>query len=225
MKHIRLSVLLGAGALLMATASSAQQRTNGSGIRVTKDAGEVDVSPSATPSSMSTTVTVTPLNFSTVFDISAYSPLNEKGITFLMATGDSLEIQLGNLAQSKGTDQRVRDFGTMLVTDHTAHLAKTWEIITDEDVGVEAIVNDNEGARLRELLTWLRNNPASPSWDATFLRAQAQHHQNVFDILTANIKNAHDDDLEEHIEKTLTSLAKHRDAAKNTATSMGISVP
>ncbi|MGH7678116.1 MAG: DUF4142 domain-containing protein [Gemmatimonadaceae bacterium] len=224
MKHIRLSVLLGAGALLIATASSAQQRMNGSGIRITKDGGEV-LSPTTTPSGVSTTVTAAPLNFSTAFDISAYSPLNEKGITFLMATGDSLEIQLGHLAQSKGSDQRVRDYGTMLVTDHTAHLAKTWEIITDEDVGIEAIPNDNEGARLRELLTWLRNNPASPSWDATFLRAQGQHHQNVIDILNANIKNAHDDDLEEHIEASLTSLAKHRDAAKNTATSMGISVP
>ena len=222
MRQFRLSVLLGAGALLIATEALAQQRMDGSGIRITKDGGDVDLR--TTPSAVSTTVTAAPLSFSAAFDIAAYSPLNEKGITFLMASGDSIEIQLGQLAQSKGSDQRVRDYGAMLVTDHTAHLAKTWEIITDEDVGIEPIPNNNEGMRMRELLTWLRNNPASANWDATFLRAQAQHHQNVYDILNANLKNAHDDDLEDHIEATLTSLAKHRDAAKNTATSLGITM-
>jgi predicted outer membrane protein len=211
MKHTRVSVLLGVGALMLATAASAQNRMQGSGIRISKDGGDV----STTPSTPTMTVTASELTYFTApFDITPYATLNEKNITALFAGGDSLEIQIGHLAHTKGTDARVRDFGMMLVNDHTAHLAKTWEIITDEDVGIEAPPSNPEGDALRALLAWLQANPASATWDATLLRAQAQHHQNVIDILNQNLKNAHDDDLEAFIKTSLTSLAKHRDAAK-----------
>jgi len=141
-----------------------------------------------------------------------------------MAAGDSLEIQIGDLARTKGTAESVRNFGTMLGTDHRAHLTKTMEIITDEDVGVEAVPHDVEAARLRGFLNWLQTTPASAAWDAAFLRFQAQHHQNVLDLLSGNLKNAHDDDLEDHIEKTLKSLAKHRDIAKSTAITLGVTL-
>jgi predicted outer membrane protein len=223
MKATPKSVLLGAGLLCMATAAAAQDRMPGSGIRITKDGGEVAPATSVTPSQapMPTPTAPTELVIP-AFDIAAYATMNEKNITAMMAAGDSLEIEIGQLAQSKGTDQRVRDYGAMLVSDHTAHLAKTHEIITDEDVGADPMANDVEGTRLRGLLAWLRANPSGATWDATLLRFQAQHHQNVIEVLGANIKNAHDDDLEDHIEKTLVSLAKHRDAARATGAALGL---
>lgn len=214
--HIaRTSALLGALVLVAATAEAQDTR-----IPITKDrprvgtttsSGEVEMAPVAPA--------VLP-----AFSVASYPTLTEKNITAIMAAGDSLEIQIGDLARTKGTAQSVRDYGTMLGTDHRAHLAKTIEIITDEDVGAEPVPNDVEGARLRGMLNWLQTTPASAAWDAAFLRFQAQHHQNVIDLLTPNVKNAHDDDLEDHIEKTLQSLAKHRDAARSTATTLGVTM-
>ena len=195
---VRRSAQFVAVALLVASAATAQVRTQTS-------SGEV--------------------SRMTAFDSSAYANLTEKHITFLMIIGDSLEISIGTLARTKGTDQRVKDYGATLATDHTAHLAKTWEMITDEKVGVEAIANDNEGKRLRETFEWLQSNPASPAWDANLLRFQVQHHQHVIDILNRNVKAAHDDDLEAHVAKSLTSLANHRDAAKSIATALGVMIP
>lgn len=209
------SVLLGACTLLVASAASAQVRTTGSGIPISKDRPSV-----STVSEGTVAMTVEPAVLP-AFSLTSYPALNEKNITALMATGDSLEIQLGDLARAKGTAQSVRDFGAMLANDHRAHLTKTWVIITDEGVGIEPIANDVEAARLRGMLAWLQSNPAGTAWDAAFLRFQAQHHQNVIDLLNANSKNAHDDDLEDHIENTLVSLAKHRDIARSNATSIG----
>ena len=126
-------------------------------------------------------------------------------------------------AQTKASDQRVRDYATMLVSDHSTHLAKTIEVITDEDVGAEPLAFDPEVIRMREVLTALRTRAGSADWDAAFLRFQISHHQNEIDLLTPVIKNAHDDDLEELIEGTLQSLAKHRDAARSVATTLGFS--
>jgi putative membrane protein len=223
MKRHHTSVLLGATALALASAAEAQVRTTGSGIPVSKD--EAAVSVSTTPSTTTTTVSGGDVTLTTPFDLSAYvNKMNEKNITAHMAAGDSLEIQLGQLAQSKGTSQQVRDFGAMLVTDHQAHLTKTHEIITDEDVGAEPMAYDPEGMRMRQMLTMLRDMSAGSAWDAAFLRFQAGHHQNEIDLLSANIKNAHDDDLEDHIEKSITSLGKHRDHAKSVATSLGVTL-
>jgi putative membrane protein len=217
MKFTRLSVLLGAVAMLGATAADAQQRMQGSGIRVQKS--EFDVS--TTPSSTTVEVSSGEVNLTTPFDITAYANMNEKNITAHMAAGDTLEIQFAELALSKATNQQVRDFANMLLNDHRAHLTKTHEIITDEDVGAEPLAFDPEGLRMRQMLSSLRTMAAGTNWDAAFLRFQAQHHQNEIDLLSANIKNAHDDDLEDHIEKSITSLSKHRDNARSIATTLG----
>ena len=217
MNRTRISVLLGAVAMLAATGADAQERMQGSGIRVQKS--EFDVS--TTPSRTTVEVASGEVNLTTPFDITAYANMNEKNITAHMAASDTLEIQFAQLALSKGTSQQVRDFANMLLTDHRAHLAKTHEIITDEDVGAEPLAFDPEGLRMRQMLNNLRNMAAGTNWDAAFLRFQAQHHQNEIDLLSANIKNAHDDDLEDHIENSITSLSKHRDTARSIATSLG----
>jgi putative membrane protein len=216
MKTARIAILVSACSLAVGSVElAAQQRIpvvkERPSVTVTKSSGDVDLAPVAPA--------VLP-----AFSLNAYPTLTEKNITAIMAGGDSLEIQMGDLARTKGTSQGVRDYGTLLGNDHRAHLAKTIEIVTDEDVGAEPLASDPEAARMRGFLNWLQTTPASAAWDAAFLRFQAQHHQNVHDLLQANLKNAHDDDLEDHIEKTLQSLIKHRDAAKSTATTLGITL-
>lgn len=213
---------VGAAALLFAAAAGAQART-GSGIPITKDAPPPTPAVTTTNSAGEVAVRVSPAVLPT-FSVASYGALNEKYITNIMAGGDSLEIQLGHLAHSKGTAQGVRDYGMMLANDHTAHLAKVLEVITDEDVGTAAPPTNVEGDRTRAMLTWLQNTPASKEWDAAYLRFQVQHHQNVHDLLSANVKEAHDDDLEQLVKATLTSLIKHRDSAKSTAIAAGITI-
>lgn len=217
MNITRISVLLGAVAMLAATGADAQERMRGSGIRVQKS--EFDVS--TTPSTTTVEVATGEVSLTTPFDITAYANMNEKNITAHMAAGDSLEIQFAELALSKATNQQVRDFANTLLNDHRAHLAKTHEIITDEDVGAEPLAFDPEVMRMRQMLNSLRTMAAGTNWDAAFLRFQAQHHQNEIDLLSANIKQAHDDDLEDHIENSITSLSRHRDMARSVATTLG----
>jgi predicted outer membrane protein len=222
MRHSRAWLLLGAGAVLVtSTQAAAQERMQGSGIKISKERPVV----SSTPAQSTTTVVVGgEVELTTPFALASYLNMNEKNMTAHMATGDSLEIEISRLAQTKATDSRVRDYASMLVNDHTAHLAKTTEIITDEDVGAEPLVDDPEELRMRQTLAGLRNMAAGASWDAAFLRFQVDHHQNELAIWTnpTIVKNAHDDDLEEHIKKTTESLTKHRDTAQSVATTLGV---
>jgi putative membrane protein len=212
----RTVVLLGMGALLAATATAgAQTRTTGSGIPITKDVP----APSTTPAT--TTMSPGEVSLTTTFNLAAYANMNEKNIAAHMAAGDSLEIQLAELALSKATSQSVRDYASMLLTAHRAHLAKVTEIITDEDVGAQPLANDPEGTRMRQMLAQLQSMGAGAAWDAAFVKFQVQHHQNEIDLLTPNVKNVHDDDFEDLVEKTLGSLAAHRDQGKTVAMNLG----
>ena len=217
MNRTRISVLLGAVAIVAATAADAQERMQGSGIRVQKS--EFDVS--TTPSRTTVEVATGEVTLTTPFDITAYRDMTEKNMTAHMAAGDSLEIQFAELALSKATNQRVRDFASMLLNDHRAHLAKVHDVAVTEDIGYQPMSFDPEGMRLRQMLANLRSMPAGTNWDAAFLRFQAQHHQNEIDLFSATIKNAHDDDLEDLIEDTIESLSKHRDTARSIATTLG----
>ena len=213
----RTFVLLGMGALLSATATAgAQTRTTGSGIPVSKDVPAT----STVPSNTTMTVSGGDVSLTTSFNLAAYANMNEKNIAAHMAAGDSLEIQLAELALSKATSQSVRDYATMLANAHRQHLAAVMEIITDEDVGAEPMANDPEGMRMRQMLSQLRTMPAGAAWDRAFVNFQVQHHQNEIDLVTPNIKNVHDDDFEDLVEKTLASLASHRDQGKTIAMSL-----
>src|SRR4029078_5907270 len=51
----------------------------------------------------------------------ATTPLSKGDSTFVMeaAVGGMMEVEAGNLAQQNGMSQRVKDFGSMMVTDHS----------------------------------------------------------------------------------------------------------
>ena len=48
------------------------------------------------------------------------TPFSKEDSTFIMkaATGGIAEVEMGNLAQQKAVNQRVKDFGTMMVKEH-----------------------------------------------------------------------------------------------------------
>jgi putative membrane protein len=218
-------MLIGAGALLVAGQAAAQ-----SGIPISKDRPTATTEPMTTSSAgevtrpVASSLTVTEVTLP-VFDLNAHANMSEENILAFMFGGDSAEVEMGRLAQSKGTDQRIRDYGAMLVNDHTAHLATLRKIDEHENLDPAPFANNIEGSRTRAMLTWLANAPASPSWDAAFIRFQAGHHQNAIDIVNLNIKNAHDDDFEKVIEATLNSFANHRDRARTVATELGVTLP
>jgi len=227
MQTKRTWLLLGAGVLLaIGTEASAQS----SGIPITKDRA-ISNPPSATntmptANSVNGGEVVTQTAFiNTPFSLASYANMTEGNIVAHMAAGDSLEIALASMAQLKATDQRVRQYAATLAGDHREHLVNTLGMVTDEHILPAPMASDPEGARLKEAISSLRTMSAGPAWDAAFLRFNVSHHQNELDLLAQNIKNAHDDDLEDHIEDTQKALTRHRDMARSIATQLGVSLP
>jgi len=242
MKFTRTWLLLGAGAMLVASnAASAQARTApGSGIKVSKEQPTTSTTPAATTTTTTTTTVVTPApapttsvmtdttmgsrRMGTRFDVTAYNSVTEPNIIAHLASGDSVEVQIAQLAQTRATDQRVKDYATMLVTDHQAHLGKVLHVMTDKNIGSQPLANDPEGARSLQLLNWLTSMTPGAQWDAMFVRAQIRHHQNEIDALNAMRPIVKTEDLRDVVDATLPALTKHRDAGTSVATQLGITL-
>ena len=160
-----------------------------------------------------------------VFAVGAYANLSDSAVVAHMTAGDSIEITIAKLAALKATEQRVRDFATILSSDHEAQLANMARVIDSGHVAPVALAYDPEAARLKEMLAWLDSAPASAGWDAAFLRFQVKHHQNEIAVVSANSMNKRGDDLADHMRRSLQSLAKHRDLARSLATTLGVSLP
>ena len=178
--------------LILSMQASAQRRAQGSNIRVAKD--EIDTTSAS---------------------------MTERNLTAHLLVGDSIEIQLAELAQTRATDPRVRAYAQLLAADHAAHLARTIEIVATDSIGAEALPTDQALARGWATLANLRAAPAGSSWDADFLSFQIRHHQGELDLWPAALTAVRDSALAEHMRNTQRTLAKHRDVARSVATVLG----
>lgn len=96
---------------------------------------------------------------------------SQKFITNAME-GDYAEIDVGKLAQEKGTSQAVKDFGAKLIQDHTDNLAKA------KQVAGQVGVKDPGGASMTEKGEYLKLKVLSgKTFDRTFAKDMVSDHK------------------------------------------------
>jgi putative membrane protein len=126
--------------------------------------------------------------------------------------GDNSEIALGKIAQSRGSSQGVKDFGTMLVTDHTKAREEATRVAARIGVTMptklmkEAV---EERGKLEKL--------SGPAFDAEFARYMVQDHRH--DIADFRKEAAHGQGATAAMAKAqLPVLQKHLSTAQRLAT-------
>ena len=103
--------------------------------------------------------------------------LSQKNVVDHLIVGDSIEVETAQLAASRTQNAAVKEFATMLVTDHTAHLANLNKLAGKKDIGREANASDTDGATAASALTNLKSMATADSvFDRTFIQQQIQQH-------------------------------------------------
>ena len=171
------------------------------------------------------TIEVPPVYPAPPFRLGDYLDLNEQNLTAYMALRDTVQIRLAGIAQAKATDTRVRDLALMIQNDRVNRIVQTTEVITDEGVGAAPMARDVELYRLAELIQHFDRMPAGAAFDAAYLQVVFFLHQNEIDVLSTNIKNAHDDDLEDLLEDTINAMTNTREITRGLTQAMGVSLP
>ncbi len=215
--------LLGLGVAMMASSVAMAQADTlqGSGIRVRKDASL------AMRDTMSLAVrdTVTGVDTRTpsyaAGDVDMFAGWGDGNIIHYVIVGDSMEVEIARLAETRAANAGVRDFARMLVTDHSAYLAEDLEMSKDEDLGRTPHPNDNTFGRLTNAWNEL-NRLSGSAFDRAFLRHIAMKHQSSIAAYRTLEPSARDDDLEKLLEDRIPLLERHLNRAREVAGTLGV---
>ncbi|MFN2564464.1 MAG: DUF4142 domain-containing protein [Gemmatimonadaceae bacterium] len=211
--------VLGFG-LAMTASSVAMAQTDtlqGSGIRVRKEAA-LNVRDTLTAADRSLD---TRTSSYAAGDVEMFTGWGDGNIIHYVIVGDSMEVEIARLAETRAASAEVRDFARMLATDHSAYLAQDLEMSKDEDLGRTPNPNDNTFNRLTNVWNELRGLNGS-AFDAAFLRHIAMKHQSSIAAYRTLEPSARDDDLEKLLEDRVPLLERHLNRAREVAGTLGV---
>jgi putative membrane protein len=151
-------------------------------------------------------------------DVTMFS---QKNLVNHLIVGDSIEIEMAQVAASRTQNAAVKDFANQLVTDHKAHLEQLNKFAASASIGREASASDTAGTHLAGLLAGLKTMPADSTFDRAFVQEQIEHHQAAINGLKSMRTAAKDAELQKDIDATIPILEKHLSSAQQLASQLG----
>jgi putative membrane protein len=119
------------------------------------------------------------------------------------------EVKLGQMAQDKATSQRVKDFGSMMVKDHTAAGDELKSLASRKNVTLPSAVGDDHQRKIDNL-----NKKTGKNFDRDYIDAMVDGHQSAVNSFEKASNNTKDPDIKAWVDKTLPTLRMHLDSAR-----------
>jgi putative membrane protein len=140
----------------------------------------------------------------------APAPLSDAQITSILAAVDTGEIEQAKVAQKKSKNAGVKKFAQHMIQQHTKSKQKGTQLakkakITPEESPVATELTSKATAQLESL-----KNADAASIDALYISGQAAQHQEVLDLINAQlIPSATDNDLKSFLAEARTMVEAH----------------
>ena len=123
------------------------------------------------------------------------------------ATGGMMEVELGNLAQQKAKSQKVKDFGKMMVDDHTKLNNEFKDIASKKSIDLPATVTDGQKKEIDDL-----SKKSGADFDKAYVDMMIDDHKKDIDAFKKAEGDVSDNDVKNFITNSLPTLQKHLDA-------------
>jgi putative membrane protein len=145
----------------------------------------------------------------------AQSGPNDAQIAHIVVTANQVDIDAGKLAERKGHSKEVKDFGKMMVTDHTG--VNKQAVALAKKLGVKPENNDTskalkkEGADNVKTLKGLKG----AAFDKAYIDHEVAYHQQVLGAIDkVLVPNAKNEELKGLIVKVRPAFEAHLERAK-----------
>ena len=168
-------------------------------------ADSANESKSDTSTSMNTTDTTNKMSTGTTMSV------DQSTSEFMTKVSDvgMTEVKLGQMAQDKATSQRVKDFGAMMVKDHTAAGDELKNMARQKNVTLPETMSNDHQKKTDDL-----NKKTGKDFDKAYIKAMVDGHQSAVSDFEKASKNTKDADVKAWVDKTLPTLRMHLDSAK-----------
>jgi putative membrane protein len=133
------------------------------------------------------------------------------------AEGGIAEVELGNLAQQKASNPSAKEFGTMMVTDHTAANEKLKAIAATK--GIDLPTSPSVGQLAAEGKLKLLSGE---TFDKSYIKEMIDDHKEDIKEFEKEATSGHDPDAKAFAAATLPTLKLHLKKIESIAAQAGI---
>ena len=140
--------------------------------------------------------------------------MTDANILAAMTAGDSMEIEMGTAMKTMATDAGLKQFGTMLVTDHSAHVQQVADVATKAAITPALAADDTTAQHTANMKTHMSSMTKGAATDSMFIAEAINGHQAKLDKLNAADAAAQNADVKALIAATRPVVQKHLDDAK-----------
>jgi putative membrane protein len=132
------------------------------------------------------------------------------------ASAGIAEVELGKLAEQRGSSPAVKAYGKMMVTDHTAANAELKTLAAKKGYELPTKLDAKEAATREELSTM-----SGAKFDQAYMATMTSDHDKVVEDFEQASKSSTDDDVKRFAAKTLPVLEGHLAKAKEIQANLG----
>jgi putative membrane protein len=147
----------------------------------------------------------------TTADVPAGGVVSEEDSKFAVeaASGGMMEVQLGELAQQKATSQKVKDFGAMMVRDHSKANDELKALAMKKNITLPPAPGEDHLDEIKKL-----SDKSGKTFDKDYIKMMVDDHEKDVAKFEKCSKDAKDPDIQAFASKTLPVLRSHLDAVK-----------
>lgn len=124
-------------------------------------------------------------------------------------SGGLMEVELGRYAQQNAQNPRVRNFGAMMVRDHSKANEELKALLTQKNITVPATMDDKHHDKMTDI-----QKKTGADFDKDYISEMVDDHDKDVDRFKKFAENGTDPELKSFAAKTLPILLMHQDSAK-----------
>jgi putative membrane protein len=133
------------------------------------------------------------------------------------AEGGMSEVELGQLAQGKSKNPSVKDFGAMMVKDHSAANEKLKSVAASKDIKLPTSSSVAQTATKTKLKVL-----SGETFDKSYVKGMIKDHEEDIEEFQKEATSGKDADAKAFAKATLPTLQTHLKRIQSIATDMGI---
>ena len=201
MKTITLKLLLMAVPIIMMSCGGSQNRNNANTSNANVNADNSAMSKDSANKSAIL------MNDSTNMDHSGQ--FKDQDFVKEASSGGLMEVELGKYAQQHAMNARVKNFGAMMVRDHTKANEELKSIAATKNMTLPSTMEDKH----REMMSDIQKKTGG-DFDKAYIKEMVDDHEKDVDKFKKQAEKGVDPELKTFASKTLPVLLMHQDSAK-----------
>jgi len=133
-----------------------------------------------------------------------------------LAQGGIAEVEAGKLAQQKGADPKVKDFGAMMVKDHSAANEQLKALAAGKGIDLPGSSSTSQMAAKAKLEVL-----SGGTFDKSYVEDQVKAHRETVELLKKELATGQDPDAKAFAQKVLPTVESHLRAINQIAAAGG----